>query len=104
MPYPFRIIGQLGVTHFHAKVSPQYYKVKVKPETETCSDSNIFIKLIQLKLCPWPVFIFIKSPDITGIEEHCTLENPEQLKPVLSIEFKFNIGRYIKKARISRCR
>ena len=77
----------------HARIETQDEIVEVKAKPQSVSNSNLLIKLIPLKLTAGLLGIVTQSPDIARINEHSTVELPEQVRTELCVEVEFHVTR-----------
>ena len=92
------VLLAVGRVHcLHSEVETQDEEVEVEPHAQSVSHGNILEKAAEAKLSSRLVVIVSQSPNVSGINEECARELPEEPCPVLHIQVELHVTRLIDK-------
>lgn len=86
-----------GAAHYdggdglHTSIETEDEEVEIQSYTETVADGDLFVKCVPLELTARLVGIVTGIPDVTGIDEGCAFDLPEQSGAVFQREIEFEV-------------
>lgn len=88
----FVIVAIGGIDGLHGKVKTQDEVVEIESKTKTIGHSKLLIEMIQPELTTGLIGIVAQGPDITGIDEGCSVELPEEESAVLHTQIELHVA------------
>ena len=84
MGFFFRLIS--WINSLHTKVKAQNEIVEIQAQPKTITHGEISYQPPPRELPAWLIFIISEYPNITSIQESCTIELPEQMGTIFQIQ------------------
>ncbi len=91
IPLTFFVRVFKRTSYLISTIKPDDKKIKIKPDTISCSYSHLIQKL-WWNNCSWPVWVIPQCPDVAGIHKKCSIQKQQYFKSVFRIQLKFDIA------------
>ena len=86
----------MGWVHgLHAEVEAQDKVVEIQSETKSVGHSQFAEETMEAELPALLVGIIAQGPDVSGINEGCTVEFPEEERAVFEVQVDFHVARLV---------
>ena len=90
------VLGFVGrIDGFHTHIEAKNEIAKVKAQANTVSHSYLLIEIGEMELSTWLLCIRTQSPDVSCINEGCTIKLPEEISAIFGTKVEFHIARLI---------
>lgn len=80
---------------FHSGIESQNEEIEVESETYAVAHGYLLVELVEAECTARLFGIFAYGPDVSGIDEECAVELPEQICSIFEVDVELYVARLV---------
>ena len=91
------------VDGFHTSIEANDKEIEVQTQTDAVAEGDLLEELVETEFSFWLVLVLTDSPDVSSVNEKCSIEFPKEEGSILYTEIELDVSTLVQEVDLSVC-